>query len=542
MTAALLNHLWQSTVCVGAVWLLTLALRANAARVRYWLWFSASLKFLIPFELLIRLGPHLIPAPHAATAIAPASTTLAAAGAAVLLAGQIAAPFQFAEPMLVVPPHHLALTNILLCIWMSGFALVVFVWSSRWLHLRALLRSAQPAGLAAPVPVLVCRSDFEPGLVGIWNPVLLLPQSITERLTRSEIDAVIAHEVCHLRRRDNLLAALHMLVAAAVWFHPLIWWVGTRLVEERERACDEGVLAAGVDSHAYAECLLKVCRLCLQSPLACAAGVSGSDLMQRVRTLTNGNAVLPLTHAKRLGLIAAGFSGLVAPLAFGTLPAAIGGAVSAAPEARSAQAPPPDRYVGYYRLSGDKIEHIFRSGDHYQAQLTGEIALELDPITAMTFSLKNMPIPMQIVFTQDSSGYVSGLTVHGPGVAGFAPRISASAAQLAEAAVHAHILAGRPAPGSQAFIRHFIDLLERGDTMDYSEMTPYLGGMIRSQLGLLQQIVRKEGAFESLRFIAVTQNGLDAYEATFEHGRLDLRCASSSSDGKEYALGLNYAP
>jgi len=53
------------------------------------------------------------------------------------------------------------------------------------------------------------------------------------------------HEVQHVRRRDNLAAAMHLVVEAIFWFHPLVWWLGARLVEERERACDEEVLRLG---------------------------------------------------------------------------------------------------------------------------------------------------------------------------------------------------------------------------------------------------------------------------------------------------------
>ena len=58
MTEQLLNHLWQSTLFAGAIGLLTLALRSNSARLRYWLWLGASVKFLIPFSLLVSLGSH----------------------------------------------------------------------------------------------------------------------------------------------------------------------------------------------------------------------------------------------------------------------------------------------------------------------------------------------------------------------------------------------------------------------------------------------------------------------------------------------------
>src|ERR1700722_4848967 len=58
MINALTNHLWQSTLFAIAAGLLTLAFRSNRAKVRYWLWLSASLKFLIPFSLLISIGSH----------------------------------------------------------------------------------------------------------------------------------------------------------------------------------------------------------------------------------------------------------------------------------------------------------------------------------------------------------------------------------------------------------------------------------------------------------------------------------------------------
>ena len=59
-----------------------------------------------------------------------------------------------------------------------------------------------------------------------------------------------------------------MLVEAMFWFHPLVWWIGARLVEERERACDEEVLSLGSEPRVYAEGILNVCKLYVESPLA----------------------------------------------------------------------------------------------------------------------------------------------------------------------------------------------------------------------------------------------------------------------------------
>jgi hypothetical protein len=76
-----------------------------------------------------------------------------------------------------------------------------------------------------------------------------------------------------------------MLVETLFWFYPLVWWLGGRLLRERESACDEAVIGAGCSPAAYAEGILKVCRFYLQSPLACAAGVAGADLKRRIEII-----------------------------------------------------------------------------------------------------------------------------------------------------------------------------------------------------------------------------------------------------------------
>src|SRR5207302_8612112 len=69
------NHLWQSTLFAAAAWLITIALRGNSAQARYRVWLAASLKFLVPFSLLVAMGGKLgsLPAPVAVKAMAPAA-------------------------------------------------------------------------------------------------------------------------------------------------------------------------------------------------------------------------------------------------------------------------------------------------------------------------------------------------------------------------------------------------------------------------------------------------------------------------------------
>jgi uncharacterized protein (TIGR03435 family) len=156
-------------------------------------------------------------------------------------------------------------------------------------------------------------------LFGIFKPVLLLPEGIETRLTAAQLNAIYAHELCHVQRRDNLAATLHMLVEALFWFHPLVWWLEGRLIEERERACDEAVLQAGNHPQDYAESILKVCKLCLASPLACASGVSGANLKKRIEAIMSRRIGRRLNALNKVLLLGVGALALVVPIAIGLL-------------------------------------------------------------------------------------------------------------------------------------------------------------------------------------------------------------------------------
>jgi TonB family protein len=321
MTALVLDHLWQSTLFAGMVGLLVLALRENGARLRYLLWFAASVKFLIPFAVLTIAGGWV-------------AGLLPPVPASPLLAWQpMAQPFAAATVRLPAQ----ALTPLLLAIWAIGSAAIITRWLLRWSRLRRILRHATPTALPAPVPVKMSLSLLEPGLVGILRPVILLPQGIDRRLSNEEMDAVLAHEICHLRRRDNLLAATHMLVEALFWFHPLIWWLGARLNAEREHACDEAVLAEGRSPQVYAESILKVCQFYLHSPLDCAAGISGADLKTRMERIMENRLSLRLSAARKSLLAGCAAIAIAAPLSLGLLAASpvLAPAMAQAPAAAS---------------------------------------------------------------------------------------------------------------------------------------------------------------------------------------------------------------
>jgi beta-lactamase regulating signal transducer with metallopeptidase domain len=301
----ILDHLWQSTLVAGVIAILTLIFRNNSAGMRYWLWFAASLKFLLPFSLLAEIGRRCFAHPVAASSLAllqriePATAPFAA----------LPAPAS----------HHIPWMAMAAIVWGLGTLVILVLWLVRAMRLSHIVRRATPLAMEAPIPVKATEDLLEPGLVGILDPIILVPQSLAAKLSRTEIDAILAHELSHLRRRDNLLAAAHMLVEALFWFHPLVWFIGARLVEEREQACDEAVLEGSRKPLDYAQAILKVCRLYVRSPLPCASGVSGADLDRRITAIMTRRDVDDVDPRKILLLAGLGVFAVMAPLVTGSL-------------------------------------------------------------------------------------------------------------------------------------------------------------------------------------------------------------------------------
>ena len=332
MVDTLWNHLWQSTVFAGAIALLTLAFRRNRAHVRYWLWLAASMKFLVPFSALLWIGTQieLVPIERSGQAIVGVLDT-------------VAQPFTQPAPVRIdwrgrqVPPppdtpeRRLAVRSSTI-IWPAGTLVVLLAWVVKWRRASAAVHSA-PEITAGPVLQTLRRLEghrprlrlvssdrsIEPGVFGIVQPVLMWPAGMESRFTDAQIEAILVHEIAHTHRRDNLAAMLQMGVEALFWFHPLVWWIGTRLVDERERACDEEVVRRGTEPDVYAESILKTCRFYVESPLVCVAGVTGSDLKKRVEQIMKNDAHAALGVLKQALLWAAMIAAIAVPVSIGII-------------------------------------------------------------------------------------------------------------------------------------------------------------------------------------------------------------------------------
>jgi bla regulator protein BlaR1 len=318
-----INHLWQSTLFAALAWLLIIALlRNNRPQARYAVWLAASVKFLIPFATLIDLGSRLgwmkLAAPKTQVSLYYAMDQVS----------RRAAP-QFIPSALrpTVPAPGSPLPSLLVIVWACGIAVVAIGWWLSWRRVREAVQAATPIRIFEGIPVLsspaLRERGLEPGVFGLRNPVVLVPDGITERLSPAQLDAVLAHECCHARRRDNLAAAMHMIVEALFWFHPLVWWLGNRMMQERERACDEEVLRRTGEPEVYAEGILNVCKFYLESPLVCVAGITGSNLKQRIEEIMTHRIARELGWARTALLAVAAAMAIAGPVGIGLLRAPV---------------------------------------------------------------------------------------------------------------------------------------------------------------------------------------------------------------------------
>ena len=528
MIALVLNHLWQSTAFSAVAGVLTLLMRNNSANVRFSLWFAASLKFLIPFSLLAMLGTAFAPAQ-----MNPAATSMIVqAKPAVEPFTSVTAHFEGSSTASLGSSTSIGIDDVLLGVWLVGAGLFLALWVAKYIKLRSIAHAAIPLALPTPIPVRSSNALMEPGLVGIWHPVLLLPKDITQRLSSVELDAIIAHEMCHARRRDNLTAAVHMLVQAVFWFYPLTWWIGRRLVAEREQACDQAVVALGNDPDVYAESILKVCKLYLHSPLDCAAGIAGADLRRRIEAIMENRFIKKLGGAKKAVLAA------VAVLAIG-VPVA------------GAMVMPGDTF-GEARASASAgteaaLRHLIESWQRHQPDFAA-----LSPAMAQIFRQHEVGTQQEI----DRSGPVKSITFQRVSSEGwdvysvaFANALSTwnVAPLTADGRIptlgywpaYARHDGTRPSPGTEAALRHQIEGWER-DQPAYDSMSLVFGANMKQQYAAARKFFEGLGALESISFDHVDANGWDMYNGVFGNGRVVFSIPPLTADGK--VNGLKVSP
>lgn len=340
------NHLWQSALTAGAACFVAWFLGRESASVRYWVWFAASVKFLLPFEWLVFLGSRIDWKPPAISMPPPIEAVIA--------------------PFPVVASHSMApvakasngswdIWTLLTCIWVIGMAVSLLRLGIYWAVLRIRVRRGTVGTFPLPVEVRLLDGPIEPSVFGVFRPVLVLPSGIEQRLTGEQLSMVVEHEMTHVRRRDNLTAAIHLVVEAIFWFFPVVWWIRRQLVAERERACDESVLRQGHSRHAYAEAIICVCRAYTEASMLCA-GAGNSSLRNRIESILHAVPPAPLGAMKRNVL-------LCAAAACGVIPFTVGLANAPAAAAQVTLAAVPKFEVISVRPCGDRPQRMRRAAE-----------------------------------------------------------------------------------------------------------------------------------------------------------------------------------
>jgi beta-lactamase regulating signal transducer with metallopeptidase domain/type II secretory pathway component GspD/PulD (secretin) len=322
--------LWQSSLLIATIFVLDFALRRKIrAAIRYALWLVVLVKLLLPPSLALPTSVTwwLPPSPQP-----PARPQTAAF---VVNHGDQSAftfPLQSQPSPAPIPPKMSAAAWSLAA--SGAVSAVLLAWLLfRWRQINQKVRRATASEELIPIlhetrrlthlrpgiRLKLTDDSMSPAVCGLFRPVILLPQSLVEKLSAGQLRAVLLHEAIHLRRGDVWVNCAQALLQIFYWWHPLLWLANARIRRVREEAVDDAVmLALRDDAEIYAPTLLEVAKLAFNRPLASLGLVgileSRSALRQRIERLVDFNAPKKagLTIVSILGILV--FSAVALPM------------------------------------------------------------------------------------------------------------------------------------------------------------------------------------------------------------------------------------
>ncbi len=153
----------------------------------------------------------------------------------------------------------------------------------------AMRRVSDRLRLRQTVQVLQSTLSQVPVVVGYLRPVILLPVSLLANMPPSQLEAILAHELAHIRRHDFVVNLLQTLVETLFFYHPAVWWLSRQIRIEREHCCDDLVVAALGNRAEYGRALLAIEELRGERTLL-ALGAHDGSLLSRIRRIVGFRA------------------------------------------------------------------------------------------------------------------------------------------------------------------------------------------------------------------------------------------------------------
>src|SRR5579884_499006 len=284
----LLHFLWQGAVIALAFAAARAFLRRRSADARYAAACAAMLVMVASIVVtFILAGP---PAPASGPHMRATVTAIAS--------------FPAPAPTPVQPDRFGRYLPVLVYAWFAGVCVLAARSAGGWIVVqRFRRRAASPADiewqerlakiarrLRVSRPVQLCQSAVAevPAVVGFLRPVVLLPASALSGLTPSQLEALLAHELAHIRRHDYLINLLQTAVETVLFYHPAVWWVSRQMRAERENCCDDLAVQVCGDVLVYARALSRMEELRTLTP-AMAMSADGGSLLERVQRLARGS-------------------------------------------------------------------------------------------------------------------------------------------------------------------------------------------------------------------------------------------------------------
>jgi Zn-dependent protease with chaperone function len=322
---ALVHFLWQgATVALVVAGLLAL-MRRQSAQTRY-LTACAGLAIMSLFPIAtlawcradsspltaVQEADHVVPAPEepslaSETSLPPDAATprerLPVGTPELEAAARHGAPAISPEPPATTVSWHARVSLIVPWLvggWLAGVVLLSLRLLNTWAGVQRLRRAgaSAPSGdviaislrliarlhVTRPVQLLLSTLVEVPTVIGWLSPVILLPAGALAGLTPVQLEALLAHELAHIRRWDYLINLLQNVVETLLFYHPAVWWLSARVRQERENCCDDLAARACGDRVSYAEALVRMEEL--RAPAGnVALAASGGQLLYRVRRL-----------------------------------------------------------------------------------------------------------------------------------------------------------------------------------------------------------------------------------------------------------------